>query len=120
MIKGIQVLTCTPFIILRMLQEVPILNQATRSRDKPLEHPTGCHSDSPWSEGANAPERPAGNRHGNVIDPCGRTSLCRCDHKGRWIWGNRNPPVFGSASLDRGLAEWHPSGAPLGRPTRPR
>ncbi len=41
MIKGIQVLTCTPFIILRMLQEVPILNQATRSRDKPLEHPTG-------------------------------------------------------------------------------
>ena len=69
MIKGVQVLTCTPFIILRMLQEVPILNQATRSRDKPLEHPTGSHSDSPWSEGANAPERPAGNEKFQINRP---------------------------------------------------
>ena len=64
MIKGVQVNTCTPFIILRMLQKVPILNQATRSRNKLLEHPTGSHSDSPWSEEANAPERPAGKRNG--------------------------------------------------------
>ena len=54
-----------------------------------------------------------------VIDPCGRTSLCRCDRKGRGMRGTRNPPVIGSTSLDRGLAEWHPSGAPSRRPTRP-
>ena len=41
---------------------------------------------------------------------CGRTSRYECDRKGRMVWGAKDPPVFGSASLDWGLAEWHPVG----------
>ena len=33
-----------------------------------------------------------------------------CDRKGRWGWGDGDPPVFGSSSLDWGLTEWHPRG----------
>ncbi len=43
-------------------------------------------------------------------DPCGRTWICLCDHKGRIILTDHFPPVIGSASLDRGLSEWHPVG----------
>ena len=34
-----------------------------------------------------------------------------CDHKGREYGVSLYPPVFGSTSLDWGLAEWHPAGA---------
>ena len=49
-----------------------------------------------------------------IIDPCGRTWMGECDHKGRGFWDSRYPPVIGSASLDRGLSEWHPVGCSSG------
>ena len=55
-------------------------------------------------------ERLAGRGYGIVFDPCGRTSRYECDRKGRRVWGAWFPPVFGSASLDWGLSEWHPVG----------
>ena len=67
--------------------QIDLYAQINRIRYPQLKHPTGCHSDSPWSEGANAPEDQREKGTVYIIDPCGRTSLCRCDHKGRGIKG---------------------------------
>ena len=48
-----------------------------------------------------------------VIDPCGRTWIGLCDHKGRRFLTTQHPLVFGSTSLDQGLAEWHPIGCSM-------
>ena len=63
------------------------------------QHPKGAIQLAPG-------RRPAGKRNGKIFDPCGRTLICWCDHKGRKEGALMSPPVF-----DRGLAEWHPSGA---------
>ena len=61
-----------------------------RGRHPP--HPTGCHSASPRVGGGKRPRTTGGEKDTvYVIDPCGRTSLCRCDHKGRGIWGPSQP-----------------------------
>ena len=83
-----------------------------RRHRTPLRTRQGATQIAPGRRGQTPPNDQRETRNSKLIDPCGRTSRCRCDHKGRGIWGNRNPPVIGTSCLDRGLAEWHPSGAP--------
>ncbi len=43
--------------------------------------PEGCHSASPWSR--HVVPKTGGLEAPQSNDPCGRTSLSKCDHKGR-------------------------------------
>ena len=54
----------------------PTSHNQTSSREFLNQHPKGATQLAPG-------RRPAGKRNGKIFDPCGRTPIYWCDHKGR-------------------------------------